>query len=145
MTSGLVHRIDRAQGGSDAARAAKFWSGALGYAAKPGQPEFLAPSGWSPPSTTGQDHGAAHLHLDETDGVHVDLWVNDGDTVESEVDRLLGLGAKRVDWEVRRRLDARGPRPIRTATSSASAHRGPPARSTEISRAGEAEARMGSC
>ena len=84
---------------SDTARAAEFWSGALGYAAKPGQPEFLAPSTWSPPSTTGQDHGAAHLHLDETDGVHVDLWVNDGDTVESEVERLVALGAKRIDWE----------------------------------------------
>jgi catechol 2,3-dioxygenase-like lactoylglutathione lyase family enzyme len=40
-----------------------------------------------------------HLHLDETGGVHVDRWVNDGDTVESEVERLVALGAKRVDWE----------------------------------------------
>jgi hypothetical protein len=31
--------------------------------------------------------------------VHVDRWVNDGDTVESEVERLVDLGAKRVDWE----------------------------------------------
>ena len=83
---------------SDTARAADFWNGALGYVSKPGQPEFLAPSEWTPPSTTGHDHGAAHLHLDEADRVHVDLWVNDGDTVESEVERLLALGARRVDW-----------------------------------------------
>ena len=31
--------------------------------------------------------------------MHVDLWVNDGDTVESEVERLVALGAKRIDWE----------------------------------------------
>jgi hypothetical protein len=31
--------------------------------------------------------------------VHVDRWVNDGDTVESEVERLVALGAKRVHWE----------------------------------------------
>ena len=84
---------------SDTARAAEFWNGALGYLAKPGQPEFLAPSTWTSPSTTGADHGAAHLHLDETDQVHIDLWVDDGDTVESEVERLLDLGATRVDWE----------------------------------------------
>jgi catechol 2,3-dioxygenase-like lactoylglutathione lyase family enzyme len=39
------------------------------------------------------------LHLDETDRARIDLSVNDGDTVESEVERLLALGAKRVDWE----------------------------------------------
>lgn len=84
---------------SDTARAAEFWSGAFDYAAKPGRPEFLAPSSWSPPSSTSEHHGPAHLHLDETDGIHIDLWVNDGDTVESEVERLVALGARRVDWE----------------------------------------------
>ena len=84
---------------SDTVRAAEFWSGALGYITKPGKPEFLAPMEWTPPSTTGRDHGATHLHLDETDRIHIDLWVDDGDTVESEVERLLALGAKRVDWE----------------------------------------------
>ena len=51
---------------SDTVRAAEFWSGALGYITKPGKPEFLAPMEWTPPSTTGRDHGATHLQLDET-------------------------------------------------------------------------------
>ena len=31
--------------------------------------------------------------------MHVDLWVSGGDTLESEVERLVALGATRVEWD----------------------------------------------
>ena len=43
--------------------------------------------------------GAVHVHLDEGDNVHVDLWVDDSDSLESEVERLVALGARRVEWD----------------------------------------------
>lgn len=74
---------------SNNARASEFWRGALGYEAQPGNPDFLLP----------RDQGAGmHLHLDEDDKTHLDLWVDDPDSLESEVSRLVALGAKRVDW-----------------------------------------------
>jgi catechol 2,3-dioxygenase-like lactoylglutathione lyase family enzyme len=84
---------------SDDARASGFWKAALGYVAQPGNPDFLVPPEWEPPSDTRQDHGAVHLHLDGGDKMHIDLWVNAGESFESEVERLVALGASRVDWE----------------------------------------------
>ena len=40
-----------------------------------------------------------HVHLDLGDQMHLDLWVNAGDSLESEVERLIALGATRVEWE----------------------------------------------
>lgn len=88
---------------SDGARASGFWKqalGALGYVAHPGNPDFLVPPEWEPPSGTRQDHGdGVHLHLDGADKMHIDLWVNAGESLESEVERLVALGASRVQWE----------------------------------------------
>jgi catechol 2,3-dioxygenase-like lactoylglutathione lyase family enzyme len=81
---------------SDDAGASGFWQAALGYVAHPGCPDFLVPPDWEPPSRTRQDHGA--VHLDRGDKMHIDLWVNAGESLESEVDRLVALGASRVDW-----------------------------------------------
>ncbi|MFC6162860.1 VOC family protein [Kribbella jiaozuonensis] len=68
--------------------AADFWSQALGFTAD-GNPDFLIP----PPSAR-----PTRLHFDETDRTHLDLWV-DNSTLEEEVDRLIALGAERVeDW-----------------------------------------------
>ena len=62
-------------------------------------PDFLVPPEWAPPSGTRHDHGdGTHLHLDGTDKMHVDLCVDRGDSLESEVERLVALGATRVDW-----------------------------------------------
>jgi len=73
---------------SDAGRAAEFWSKALGYVPQPHNPAFLAP-----------EHGEGpRLHLDETDRTHLDLWVQDSDQ-PTEVERLISLGATRVDWD----------------------------------------------
>jgi hypothetical protein len=70
--------------------AAEFWSQALGYDTSAGNAGFLIPRG-AP---------ATRLHLDETDRTHLDLWVDrETSTLESEVDRLLALGARLVeDW-----------------------------------------------
>ncbi len=74
---------------SDLGRAREFWSGALGYEAVPGNPDFLAdPLGAGP-----------RLHLDTTDRMHLDLWAQDAAEQRAEVERLVSLGARVVeDW-----------------------------------------------
>jgi catechol 2,3-dioxygenase-like lactoylglutathione lyase family enzyme len=73
---------------SNVDRAAKFWTEALGYV--PGDyPAFLAPA----------DGAGGRLHLDETDATHLDLWVDEGEDKETEAERLISLGARRVEWE----------------------------------------------
>src|SRR5215813_5393453 len=74
---------------SDVGRAARFWSEALGYVATPEDPAFLAPAGG----------GGPRLHLDQTDRTHIDLWLDrSGSDLETEVSRLIELGATRVEW-----------------------------------------------
>jgi hypothetical protein len=74
----------------DTKRSAVFWSQALGYDADPGNPDFLGP----------RNGRGSRLHLDETDRTHLDLWVDKTtSTPEAEIERLIGLGARRVeDW-----------------------------------------------
>ena len=74
---------------ADTGRAAEFWSQALGYVRQPDAPDFLVP-----PNGAG-----LRLHLDEDDRTHLDLWVDpELSDPETEVDRLVALGATRVDW-----------------------------------------------
>lgn len=73
---------------SDNRRAAAFWGRALGYRPT-GNPDFLA----SP------EPGAPRLHLDEGDRTHLDLWAADEQEQRAEVERLVGLGATRVEWD----------------------------------------------
>lgn len=72
---------------SDNSRAATFWTKALGYE-QAGNPDFLF---------DGQGNGV-RLHLDQTDRTHLDLWTDSREEREAEVERLLSLGATRVDW-----------------------------------------------
>lgn len=75
---------------TNVARAAEFWGKALGYAPQPHNPDFLAPENGEGP----------RLHLDETDQTHLDLWVDGQDSdQQTEVERLISLGATRVDWD----------------------------------------------
>jgi glyoxalase superfamily protein len=76
---------------ADRGRAAEFWSQAIGYVRQQDAPDFLVP-----PSGEG-----LRLHLDETDRTHLDLWVDRATSdLETEVDRLVALGATRVvDWD----------------------------------------------
>lgn len=83
----------------DGERSSEFWRGALGYVRQSSNPEFLVPPESTAPSATRADHGAAHVHLDREDATHVDLWVDEGDTLEAEVERLVALGATRVEWD----------------------------------------------
>jgi catechol 2,3-dioxygenase-like lactoylglutathione lyase family enzyme len=74
---------------SDIDRAAQFWSRALGYTSRPANPAFLFSDGGEGP----------RLHLDSEDRTHLDLWVSDAEEQAAEVERLVALGARRVeDW-----------------------------------------------
>ncbi len=73
---------------SDTRRAAAFWSQALGYQPA-ANPDFLVP----------EETDAPRLHLDEEDRTHLDLWAADEEEQLAEVERLLTLGAARVDWD----------------------------------------------
>jgi len=73
---------------SDTARAATFWSQALGYQ-RGANPDLLLPSGT----------GGPRLHLDETDRTHLDLWAADEEEQLAAVERFQALGATRVEWD----------------------------------------------
>lgn len=73
----------------DARRAAEFWTAALGYEAEDDKPDFLVP-----PRGNG-----VRLHLDERDRTHLDLWLDRSTSdLDTEVERLIALGATRVEW-----------------------------------------------
>lgn len=72
---------------TDPERTGTFWSQALGYA-QARNPGFLVP-----PSA-----GSPHVHLDGTDRTHLDLWTDSPEEQAAEVERLVSLGAIRVDW-----------------------------------------------
>ena len=74
---------------SDIGRAAAFWGGALGYAPRAAD----NPGALVPP-----DEKGLALLLDETDQTHIDLHVASEEQQQAEVERLLSLGAHRVDW-----------------------------------------------
>lgn len=74
---------------SNVERAGAFWQKALGYAAQPHDPAFLVP----------RDARGTRLHLDADDRTHLDLWAEDEAEQLAEVERLVSLGARRVEWE----------------------------------------------
>ena len=73
---------------SDIGRASQFWKQALGYVASPDNPAFLGP----------ESGDGTRLHLDEEDRMHVDLWAANEEDQLAEVERLISLGAERVEW-----------------------------------------------
>jgi catechol 2,3-dioxygenase-like lactoylglutathione lyase family enzyme len=87
-------------GVTDRARAEEFWCAALGYRVR--DDGF---GGWArvlePPGGTGT---MIALQLSETlpedyPRLHFDLHVADAAEQEAEADRLVSLGASRVDWD----------------------------------------------
>jgi catechol 2,3-dioxygenase-like lactoylglutathione lyase family enzyme len=77
----------------DARRAAEFWRQALGYSYRgdaydPEVTPVLLPA--SAPS--------AALALDEEDGTHLDLHTDSAAEQQAEIERLISLGATRVEW-----------------------------------------------
>ena len=88
-------------GVNDVARAASFWCGALGYEMRTdgfgGWAVVLVPR-------EGMDGAKLALQRSETPPpehprVHLDLHVADAAAQVAEVDRLLALGAERVEWD----------------------------------------------
>lgn len=88
-------------GVDDLHRAAAFWTQALGYVPKrPLRPEddfmILIP----------ESGDGTHLALDVSESpvqvyprMHLDLYAGDATDQAAEVDRLISLGATRVDWD----------------------------------------------
>lgn len=83
-------------GVQDVRRAAEFWSRALGYV-----PRDEIGETWAvlvPPDGVGQNVSLMRTDtpVQEKPRVHLDLYTR---TAEAEIDRLLTLGATRVDWQ----------------------------------------------
>jgi predicted enzyme related to lactoylglutathione lyase len=77
----------------DAGRASRFWSQALGYTYRDG--------GYSEDATpvlVPRSEAAIAMALDEDDGTHLDLHTDSALEQQAEVERLISLGATRVDW-----------------------------------------------
>jgi catechol 2,3-dioxygenase-like lactoylglutathione lyase family enzyme len=87
-------------GVDDVARAVEFWQQALGYV-----PRDEVEDDWAvmvPPDGRPGTHVA--LQLSETPvqaypRIHLDLYAGDAADQAAEVERLIGLGAERVDWD----------------------------------------------
>jgi catechol 2,3-dioxygenase-like lactoylglutathione lyase family enzyme len=88
--TGAMVRIDTVViNAADARRAAQFWGNALGYVPRSEGALTLVP----------QDGDGPAVNLDETDQSHLDLRVANAAEQQAEVERLIALGARRVDWE----------------------------------------------
>jgi catechol 2,3-dioxygenase-like lactoylglutathione lyase family enzyme len=77
----------------DARRASRFWSQALGYLYRDG--------GYSPDTTTvllPHSATAVAVALEEDDRTHLDLHTDGTLEQQAEIERLVSLGATRVDW-----------------------------------------------
>ncbi|HTZ24710.1 MAG TPA: VOC family protein [Streptosporangiaceae bacterium] len=74
---------------ADARRAAEFWGEALGYIPRSEGALTLVPENGDGPA----------VNLDETDRAHLDLRVANAAEQQAEVERLIALGARRVEWE----------------------------------------------
>jgi catechol 2,3-dioxygenase-like lactoylglutathione lyase family enzyme len=77
----------------DARRASQFWSAALGYAYRGGGYREDSTPVLLPPRPA-----AVAVALDEGDGTHLDLHTDSAQEQQAEVERLISLGATRVDW-----------------------------------------------
>ncbi|MFF4242488.1 VOC family protein [Actinomadura geliboluensis] len=88
-------------GVTDIPRAVAFWTSAL---------DLVAVSEWENPGWRTLNHadgsgralGLMHSEspVEAHPRLHLDLFVDTTDEQESEVERLIGLGATRVDWDL---------------------------------------------
>ncbi|MGW4302033.1 VOC family protein [Streptomyces sp. NPDC004646] len=89
-------------GAADVRRAAEFWGGALGYVPRDGEVSgdwtVLVPAGGG--SGPGIALGLSTTPVQDRPRVHLDLYAADGAEQRAEVDRLVSLGAERVDWDL---------------------------------------------
>ena len=88
-------------GTTDMRRAIDFWTRALGYVVSHGGPEAR----WTELAPAAGLGAALALQYSETPAekhprVHLDLSVADAAEQAAEADRLVSLGAERVDWDL---------------------------------------------
>lgn len=75
---------------TDASRAAAFWAQALGYRVREGSHE-----GWG--MVVPEDGNGPNLAFDRGDRTHLDLYAANREEQEAEIERLISLGATRVE------------------------------------------------
>ncbi|MFD3522413.1 VOC family protein [Streptomyces sp. NPDC058653] len=87
-------------GAADVRRAAEFWTRALDYVPRDGVVEddwvVLVPAHGPGP---GLSLGLSVTPVQEHPRVHLDLYARDAAEQTAEVERLVSLGAERVDWD----------------------------------------------
>ncbi len=77
---------------SDVPREAEFWAKALRYRVREG-----ANDGWA--MIVPADGNGPNVAFDRSDRTHLDLYLVHGEEQEAEVERLIRLGARRIeDW-----------------------------------------------
>lgn len=88
-------------GASDVRRAAEFWTRALDYIPRDGEPAddwvVLVPADGRGP---GLSLGLSETPVQQHPRVHLDLYTSDAAEQAAEVARLVSLGAERVDWDL---------------------------------------------
>ena len=90
-------------GVADVRRAADFWTRALHYVPREGTVEddptwtVLVPAGGMGASLA---LGLSETPVQEHPRVHLDLYAGDAADQAAEVERLVALGAARVDWDL---------------------------------------------
>ncbi|WP_067126330.1 VOC family protein [Microtetraspora malaysiensis] len=87
-------------GVSDVPRAAAFWMEALGYVPRDEMEDdwvVLVPAKEAGPHLS---LGLSETPVQEHPRVHLDLYADDAAEQVAEVERLVALGARRVDWDL---------------------------------------------
>jgi catechol 2,3-dioxygenase-like lactoylglutathione lyase family enzyme len=101
-TLGYVLRIGTTVlGVENVRRAVEFWTEALGYMPRD-EPDdtwavLIPPDGGTGPRLA---LGLSETPVQEHPRVHLDLYAGDAADQAAEVERLIGLGATRVDWDL---------------------------------------------
>jgi hypothetical protein len=72
----------------DTGRASEFWAQALDYVRRDAESDVLVPRGGTGPG----------LVMDADDRTHLDLYADSRAEQLAEVERLISLGATRVEW-----------------------------------------------
>jgi len=89
-------------GAADVRRAAAFWGRALGYVPRDGSVDddwvVLVPADGG--AGTRVALGRSETPVQEHPRVHLDLYAGDAADQSAEVQRLVSLGADRVDWDM---------------------------------------------
>lgn len=97
----MLHIGSTVMGATDVRRAAEFWCRALGYVPRDGEVEddwtVLVPADGS--SGPRLSLGRSETPVQDRPRVHLDLYADDAADQAAEVERLISLGARRVDWD----------------------------------------------